>query len=59
MHMEIQTTYTITEWLSLEQVLTLLRTGQLSLSSPQVSVSLSVHSIDRVTAREMAERMKR
>ena len=54
--MENQTSFVVTEWLSLDQVLTLLRTGELSSSSSKGTLRLYLNFPDRVAAQELAKK---
>lgn len=51
--MELNTTYTCTEWLSLDQIRELLRTGEIEVSRVGLNLRLFVNFIDRVAAQEL------
>jgi hypothetical protein len=46
----------VTEWLSLDQLRTLLATGGIEIASPNGTLRLFVNFIDRVAAQELAKK---
>lgn len=54
--MEVKVIHDWAEWLTLDQVKTLLRTGELVVPDTKGTLRLYIHSIDRVSANELLDR---
>ncbi|MBV8807965.1 MAG: hypothetical protein JO033_04770 [Acidobacteriaceae bacterium] len=54
--MQINQAFTASQWLSLEEIRTLLLAGELQVDSPQGTMRLYVQFKDRASAQQLAEK---